>query len=95
MTLKFIPTKDGTFTLLNDFTVGVMFNVKWQERSTPTEILEVNWSQGIETMLTADMCKGNDRRIPKHLQYGELYGITISRRGIRNTLKDTLKHSFK
>ena len=57
MTLKFIPAKDGTFTLLNYFTVGVVFNVKWQERSTPTEILEVSWSMSIKTMLTADMCR--------------------------------------
>lgn len=57
MTLKFIRAKDGTFTLLNYFTVGVMFNVKWQERSTPIEILEVSWSMSIKTMLTADMCR--------------------------------------
>lgn len=57
MTLKFIPAKGGTFTLLNYFIVGVMFNVKWQERSTPTDILEISWTMSIKTMLTADMCR--------------------------------------
>ena len=31
----------------------------------------------------------------KYVRYGEIYGLTISRGGIRNTLKYALKHSFK
>lgn len=34
-----------------------MLNVKWQERTTTIEILEVSWSMNIKTMFIADMCR--------------------------------------
>lgn len=36
---------------------GVMLNVKWQERTTTTEIVKVSWSMSIKTMFVDDMCR--------------------------------------
>lgn len=36
--------------------VRTMLNVKWQERTTTTEILEVSWPISVETMLVGDIC---------------------------------------
>lgn len=33
-----------------------MLNVKWQERTTTTEILEVSWPISIKTMFIGDIC---------------------------------------
>lgn len=64
--------------------VGVLLKVKWQKRTTTTEIMEVIWSMCMKTMFIDDMCRdGNDRQVPKYFWYDEFSGITISRDSIK------------
>ena len=58
MTLKFITSTDVTFISLIYFIVRVriMLNVKWQERTTTTGILEVSWPISIKAMFIGDIC---------------------------------------
>lgn len=69
-----------------------MLNVKWQERTTTTEILEVSWFMSIKTIFTDDMCRDvMTEEYPSMFDMVSFMAITISRGGIRNTLKGCTK----
>lgn len=79
------PTINVISTSLSYFIARVLLKVKWQKRTTTTEILEVIWSMCMKTMFIYDICRDvNDRQVPK---YDELSGITISRGSIKKILQ--------